>query len=283
MTELPSGTVTFLFTDLEGSTRLWEEHPDAMRAALARHDEIVRGAIVEHDGYVVKTTGDGFHAAFATAPDAVDAAVDAQLALGGEAWGATGPLRVRMGLHTGDAEARDGDYYGTAVNRAARVMSVAHGGQVVVTRATHELVRDARFELVDLGEHRLRDLGDAGAVVPGAPSRPCSRLPAPALHRRLPDEPPGPDHVVRRAATTTSPRWLEALEHDRVVTLTGVGGVGKTRLAVQAAAELLPRFRDGAWLCELGPLSDPAGAPRRARGGTSGAAASGHVDGREHR
>ena len=126
----PSGTVTFLFTDIEGSTRLWQEQPDAMRAALVRHDEILRTAIESH-GYVVKTMGDGFHAAFAAAHDAVNACIVAQRAIDAEAWATTGSLRVRMGLHTGPAELRDGDYYGTTVNRAARVMSVAHGGQVV--------------------------------------------------------------------------------------------------------------------------------------------------------
>jgi class 3 adenylate cyclase len=157
--DLPLSTVTFLFTDLEGSTRLWEEHPEAMNAALARHDAILREAIESHGGRIVKTTGDGAHAAFAIASNAVDAAIAAQLALGSEAWGdATGPLRVRMGVHTGAAEIRDGDYYGTARNRAARIMSVAHGGQIVVSRATEELVQDSAVELADLGEHALRDL-----------------------------------------------------------------------------------------------------------------------------
>src|SRR5262245_16479229 len=128
MPELPTGTVTFLFTDLEGSTRLWEEHPGAMQDALARHDAILRDAIESHRGHIVKTTGDGAHAAFKTASDAVDAAIAAQLALQRDEWTATGPLRVRMGIHTGAAEVRDGDYYGTALNRAARIMSVAHGG-----------------------------------------------------------------------------------------------------------------------------------------------------------
>src|SRR6185436_14448741 len=159
MSELPTGTVTFLFTDLEGSTRLWQEHPEAMKPALARHDEILREAIESHDGHVVKTTGDGFHAAFAAAHDAIDASVAAQVALTNEPWSETGPLLVRMGIHSGPAELRDGDYYGTAVNRAARVMSAAHGGQILVSHATTELLIDGRVELVDLGEHALRDLG----------------------------------------------------------------------------------------------------------------------------
>ena len=260
MAELPSGTVTFLFTDLEGSTRLWEEFPDAMRPALARHDEILRGAIADHDGAIVKTTGDGVHAAFAVALDGLDAAIAAQLALDGHEWGATGPLRVRMGLHTGAAEVRDGDYYGTAVNRAARVMSVAHGGQVIVTRATHELVRDGSYELVDLGEHRLRDLGEPEQMFQVNHPELAHDFPrlrsVDAYPTNLPVQTTsfvGRDDDIADAA--------KALEDARVFTLTGVGGVGKTRLAVQTAAEILPRFRDGAWLCELGPLTDPAGLP----------------------
>src|SRR6516165_3108444 len=111
MNALPTGTVTFLFTDLEGSTRLWEEHPEAMQAALARHDEILRDAVDAHAGHVVKTTGDGAHAVFATALDAALAALEAQRMLGVESWGVTGPLRARMGVHTGEAEQRAGDYF----------------------------------------------------------------------------------------------------------------------------------------------------------------------------
>ena len=144
----PEGTVTFLFTDLEASTRLWEEFPDAMQDAVAKHDALVQGAVADHDGYVVKTTGDGAHAAFTTACHAIDAALDAQLSLTREEWGETGPLQVRIGLHTGVSELRDGDYYGTAVNRAARLMSVAHGGQVVCSQATADLAprRPARHD-----------------------------------------------------------------------------------------------------------------------------------------
>jgi len=140
--ELPSGTVTFLFTDVEGSTRLWDEHPDAMRGALTRHDEILREAVAAHNGHVVKATGDGVHAVFASAHDAVGAAVAMQLGLGAERFGETGPLRVRIGVHTCEADYRDGDYFGGEVNRAARLMSVAHGGQVVVSLATNALVHD---------------------------------------------------------------------------------------------------------------------------------------------
>ena len=157
----PSGTVTFLFTDLEGSTRLWEEHPDGMRAALARHDEILRDAVTSHGGRIVKATGDGVHAVFSAAGDAGHAAIQAQRAMSIEPWEATGQLRVRMGIHTGEVEHRDGDYYGSAVNRAARLAAAAHGGQVIASLASEELIRDSLasdVRLVDLGEHRLRDL-----------------------------------------------------------------------------------------------------------------------------
>ena len=161
MSVLPEGTVTFLFTDLERSTRLWEDHPEAMKDALARHDAILQRAVLEHDGHIVKSTGDGIHAAFDTAPHAVNAAVTAQLALQAESWGAAGALRVRMGLHTGESEHRSGDYYGSVVNRAARLMSAAHGGQILVSQATAALARDGLSppgELLDLGELELRDL-----------------------------------------------------------------------------------------------------------------------------
>src|SRR5690242_1957977 len=150
MTDLPTGTVTFLFTDVEGSTRLWQDHPDAMKDALARHDEILRDAINAHDGHLVKTTGDGVHAAFGTAQNALAAAVTAQRSLTAESWPEIGALRVRMGAHTGAADLRDGDYYGTAVNKAARLMSVAHGGQIVLSHATEELVRDAAMDGLEL-------------------------------------------------------------------------------------------------------------------------------------
>jgi len=250
--ELPSGTVTFLFTDLEGSTRLWEEHADAMKAALARHDEILRDAVESRGGQVVKTTGDGLHAVFATAHDAAIAAVEAQRALGDEPWTLPEPLRVRIGVHTGEAEIRDGDYYGSAVNRAARVSAAAHGGQIVVSHATEEVARDHLdgIALVDLGEHLLRDLARperifqvrADGLVPEFP--PLRTL----------DTLPG---NVPRQATTFVGREddiagvAKALREASLVTITGVGGVGKTRLAVEVAAELQPHQPDGSWIVEL--------------------------------
>jgi class 3 adenylate cyclase len=160
---LPTGTVTFLFTDIEGSTRLWEKYPEAMKPVLARHDAILRGAVEANYGHVVKTTGDGCHAVFETVADAINTALAAQQALNAEAWEEIGPqaLRVRMGIHTGEAETRAGDYYGQAPNRAARLMSIGHGGQVLISASTAELARDIvqdRVTLLELGEHRLKDL-----------------------------------------------------------------------------------------------------------------------------
>ena len=253
---MPSGTVTFLFTDVEGSTRLWQEHPEAMRPALARHDEIVRGAIESRGGCVVKTTGDGFHAAFAAAHDALDAAVAGQLALAAEGWGATGALVVRMGVHTGPAELRDGDYYGTAVNRAARLMSVAHGGQIVVSLATEELVQESGVELLDLGEHVLKDLSRAERVFQVV--HPELRSDFPVL--RSLDALPGnlPAQVTSFVGRDDDVAQIVEMlaEGAALVTLIGTGGVGKTRLAVQVAAEVLAQFADGAWFCDLASARD---------------------------
>jgi predicted ATPase/class 3 adenylate cyclase len=250
--------VTFLFTDLEASTRLWEEHPEAMRSALARHDEILRDAVESNRGHVVKATGDGLHAVFSVAGDAVAAAVDGQLGLDAEPWAAGPALRVRIGVHTGAAEERGGDYYGPAVNRAARVAAAGHGGQIIVSHATEELVRDvlpAKVGVVDLGEHRLRDLSRPERIFQ-------------LTHQELTaDFPPLRSLDRYRTNLATQPNVFvgrdeelahvdEALRESLLVTLTGVGGVGKTRLALQAAAESLPGFADGAWVVELGSTAN---------------------------
>ena len=258
MSDLPTGTVTFLFTDLEASTRLWQEHPDAMQGALARHDEIVREAIEASGGCVVKTTGDGFHAVFATAHDAVLGAIDAQRAIEAETWDQIGAFRVRMGLHTGEAGQRDGDYYGQSLNRAARLMSAAHGGQLVCSQATAELVRDdleQGIDLVDLGEHRLRDLSRSEHVYQLRVAGLSGEFPPLRSLDAYPSNLPsalssfvGREDQIRQL--------LDDLDHNDLVTLTGVGGVGKTRLAVQACAEVLPHFADGAWFVDLAPVRE---------------------------
>ena len=219
----PSGTVTFLFTDIEVSTRLWEQEPDAMRGALARHDAILRDAVAAHGGHVVKGTGDGLHAVFATADSAVTAAIEGQAALDHEPWELSEPLRVRMGLHTGVAELREGDYFGSSVNRAARLMAVAHGGQVVMSSATAELVLESGFELRDLGEHRL-----AGLSRPERVWQVCS----PGLVREFPplrsvDAMPGnlPRQMTSFVGRDAEVGEVATLVRSRpLVTLTGVGG-----------------------------------------------------------
>lgn len=163
MPELPTGTVTFLLTDIEGSTRLWEQYPEAMRAALARHDALAEAIIAQHGGVLVKSRGEGdsLFAVFDRATEAVAAACDLQRAFVAEPWPAGIPLRVRMALHTGELDHREGDYYGTAVNRCARLRAIAHGGQVILSRTTHALAMEALPEGVSLrrlGTHRLQDL-----------------------------------------------------------------------------------------------------------------------------
>jgi predicted ATPase/class 3 adenylate cyclase len=247
-----------LFTDLEVSTRLWEQEPVAMRGALARHDVILRGAVSANGGHLVKGTGDGVHAAFGTAEAAVAAAVAAQLALLEESWAVAEPLRVRMGIHTGAAELRDGDYFGPSVNRAARLMSAAHGGQIVVSLVTEELVRDALPDgatVSELGEHQLRDVGRPEVVFQICHPGLRSEFPPLRSLERVPGQlPVSLTSFVGRDRELAS--TLDALGHARVVTLIGVGGVGKTRLALQAAADALDGYSDGAWFCELAPVGD---------------------------
>jgi predicted ATPase/class 3 adenylate cyclase len=262
---VPSGTVTFLFTDIEGSTRLWECAPEAMRAAMARHDSIVRSTIEEHGGYVFATGGDGFAAAFARAGDALQAALQAQLALAVEGWPAAARVRVRMGVHTGEVEERGGDYFGPAVNRAARLMAAAHGGQVLASGVTARLVGDqlpngATF--VDLGEHRLKDLDVPEHVF---------QVTAKTLDREFP--PLRTLDVVANNLPRQLTRFIGRQQEvhevtalvlgNRLVTLTGGAGVGKTRLALQVAAEVLDRYRDGVWFVDLAPIADSAQIPKQ--------------------
>jgi len=262
MAELPSGTVTFLFTDIEGSTKRWEQQPEAMRLALARHDALMRRVIQEHGGHVVKTMGDAFHAVFSRAPDAAAATLDAQRRLQAEPWGEIGPLRVRMALHTGAAEEREGDYYGPSLNRAARLMSAGHGGQTLLTEATAALVRDdlpALSNLVDLGEHRLKDLARPERVFQLTSSdRRIDFPPLRSLDARPNNLPIQPTTLIGRQQEVEAVRALLSRGDVRLVTLTGPGGTGKTRLSLQVAAELIDNFQEGVFFVELAPLSDPA-------------------------
>jgi predicted ATPase len=242
--ELPSGTVTFVFSDIEGSTRRWQDDPEAMPGLLAEHDAIWQEAIAKHGGVVFKHTGDGVAAVFVSPGDAVDAAMAAQEQLGDV-------LPVRVGVHTGGAQQRDGDYFGTTLNRCARLMGVAHGGQVLCSAATAELVRD-RDDLADLGEHRLRDLDRAERIWQIG----SGEFPALAsLSTAQTNLPVQPTSFVGRGQLLAD--VVEAMSRSRLVTLIGVGGVGKTRLALQAAAEVAPVYRGGVWLVELASVRDP--------------------------
>ena len=264
MAELPSGTVTFLFTDIEGSTALWEHHPEPMRTALVRHDALLAEGIEGHSGVVVKSRGEGdsVFAVFARASDAVVAAADLQRALQGEPWPTPAPLRVRMALHTGEAELREGDYYGAAVNRCARLRGIGHGGQPLLSEATAVLVRDALPEgasLHDLGEYRLRDLARPERVFQLLhPDLPADFPPLASLDARPHNLPVQPTALIGRERELDALRDLLLREEVRLLTLTGPGGTGKTRLGLQLAADLLDHFEDGACFVPLAPISDPS-------------------------
>ena len=245
----PSGVVTFLFTDVEGSTRRWEADADGMREALAAHDEVLRSAVEVHGGWLFKHTGDGVCAAFASPRSAVDAAVAAQRAL---------ELPARMGIATGEAELRGADYFGAVLNRAARVMAAGHGGQILLADSTAGLL--SGMDLLDLGPRRLRDVPMPVGVF---------QVRAPGLRAQFPplralDTSPG---NLRSATSSFVGRESQvaevtaAMRAHRLVTLTGVGGVGKTRLATEVAARLGDEFPDGVWFFELAAVTDPASVP----------------------
>ncbi len=256
--QIPTGTVTLLFTDIEGSTRLWEAEPEPMAAALRRHDEILRGCIEQAAGYVFKTVGDAFCAAFTAPRAAVAAALAAQRAIGAQAWPTSRPIRVRMSLHTGVCEERDADYFGPVVNRTARLEAVAHGGQVLLSGVTAELLAgDDGVTLTDLGRHRLKDLGRPEQVFQlAADELPASFPPLASLDNpELPNNlPTAASAFVGRERELASVR--ELITTERMVTLAGAGGSGKTRLALQAAAELTGWAKDGVWLAELAAVTD---------------------------
>jgi predicted ATPase/class 3 adenylate cyclase len=256
----PTGTVSFLFSDIEGSAARWDGDRDAMASALARHDALMRATLEACDGYVFKTMGDAVCAVFARAEDAIAAALEAQRALRAEDFSAVAELPVRMALHTGTAEERDGDYFGPAVNRVARLLAIGHGGQVLVSGVTADLLQGempAQSSLRDLGAHRLKDLARPEQVY---------QLIAPDLPEAFPalrslDE--LPNNLPRRLTSFVGREDVVAevvslVEQFPLVTLVGTGGAGKTRCAVQVGAELLDGSGDGVWLAELAPISDPA-------------------------
>ncbi len=253
----PAGVVTYLFTDIEGSTRLWEEAPERMRVALARHDALAREAVAAHAGTLVKTTGDGIHAAFDDPLDAVEAALALQFALATES-SAQLQLDVRCGVHMGPGERRDGDFYGPEVNRAARIMGAAHGGQVLVSQPVALLVgtrlRDGAA-LRALGELRLRDIAGTEQVFQLLHPRLRAQFPPLRSLASTPTNLPQQltSFVGREAALA------EVVEHTRrtrLVTLVGPGGIGKTRLSLEAAASMLDAFPDGVFVVELAPIGD---------------------------
>ena len=261
--DLPTGLVTFLFTDIEGSTRLVQSlDDDAWARVLGDHARLIREAAARHGGVEVNTEGDAFFIVFSDAADALAATVDAQLALGAHSWPDDGLIRVRMGLHTGEGRLGSRDYIGMAVHHAARVASAGHGGQIVVSSDTVDALKvlPADTTLRSLGPHRLKDLGapvelhqvcHAGLDADFAPLR--------TLERVVHNLPVQPSSFLGRNEDLTAVGKL--LASHRLVTLTGAGGTGKTRLALQLAAEVMDRFPDGIWVAELAPVADPALVP----------------------
>jgi predicted ATPase/class 3 adenylate cyclase len=259
MPELPTGTVTFLFTDVEGSTRLLQRIGDAYRDLLATHDRILREAIASGGGIEVQTEGDGFFAVFPTATGAVLTAIEAQRNLLNQEWPQGEAVRVRMGAHTGEGVLSNGHYVGLDVHRAARIASAGHGGQVLVSDATRALVEHALPKGVDLrglGAHRLKDIEQPEHLhqlrIEGLPD---TFPPIRSLDAHLTNLPAERSSFVGREDEVAEVSTL--LDHVRLLTLTGPGGIGKTRMALKIAEEQIGRFADGVYLADLSPITDP--------------------------
>jgi len=256
--------LTFLFADLESSTRLWERYPEAMSDAMERHDAILQAAVEHAGGRVVKATGDGLMAVFSSSAAGVSACLEAQRALHEEAWGETGPLRVRMGLHVGEAQRRADDFFGPSVIRAARIMEAAHGGQVLLSARAADLAEEGLpvdAGLRDLGEHRLKDLLQPEHIFQLVhPALPAHFPPLATLSHGLNNLPTQTSEFLGREAELATLRDLLDAEGLRLVTLTGPGGIGKTRLALHAAADQIHRFEAGVYFVDLSSVRQPSAA-----------------------
>jgi predicted ATPase/DNA-binding SARP family transcriptional activator len=261
MTELPSGVVTFLLTDIEGSTLLWESQPEAMTQALARHDQLAAEVVADQGGVLVKTRGEGdsTFSVFASVSQAAAAAISLQAALLAEPFPEGIAPRVRSAIHTGEAELRDGDYFGSTVNRAARLRGIGHGGQLLCSQSSAQLLEDRLPEgavLRSLGQHRLQDLARSEAVFQLVHPALAADFPPLRSLEALPNNLPGQlTSFVGREQEMDE--LTDLLAARRLVTLTGAAGCGKTRLAVQLGAERLRDYADGVWLVDLAPLGDP--------------------------
>jgi class 3 adenylate cyclase len=252
-----SGIVTFVFTDIEGSTQRWDRHRSAMQAALRRHDELMRAAVAVHGGHVFKTIGDAFCIAFDRPEKAVNAILDAQRALAAQDFTAVGGLRVRAAIHSGTADERDGDYFGPTLNRVARLVAIGHGGQVLISGTTVELLAGALpapLTLRGLGQHRLRDLARPEHVHQLlAPDLVADFPPLRSLNAQTTNLPVQLTSFIGRETEVAQITALFA-EH-RMLTLIGSGGIGKTRTSLHVAAQLVDFYPDGVWFVELAPLA----------------------------
>ncbi|HVA33742.1 MAG TPA: adenylate/guanylate cyclase domain-containing protein, partial [Candidatus Baltobacteraceae bacterium] len=255
---LPTGTVTFLFSDIEGSTVRWDAHREAMQDAVRRHDELMRAAIERNRGFVFKTIGDAFCAAFSSASDGAAAALAAQRALAAEDFSAVQGVRVRMALHTGTAQERDNDYFGPTVNRVARLLAIGHGNQVLLSGICADAVREHLEDgasLRDMGRHRLKDLAEPESVHQLlAPDLPHDFPALRSLDNLRHNVPQQLTSFVGRTAELDELKAL--LRVHRLVTVVGTGGVGKTRLALHVGADLVDAMEDGVWFAQFAPISD---------------------------
>jgi len=256
-----TGTLTFMLTDLEGSTSLWEAYPQKMKGLLARHDQIIENAAAQNAGLVIKPRGegDGRFVVFGRATDALLAADAIQQALAKEPWPVPKNIRVRIALNTGEAELRDGDFYGPTVNRCARLRSITHGGQTILTQVTYGLVQETMpegFTFLDLGEHKLKDISRAERIYQLiSPGLPADFPPLRTPKRLLQNMPVTLTSFIGRQKELVEVK--HRLTTRRLITLSGPGGVGKTRLATQSASAAMEHFPDGGWMIDLTSIANP--------------------------